>query len=72
MNNKNDELNHVITELLHDIVNPLTSIVLNLENLKNESGDPKINLRIDRALHNVMHIKDIITAGRSQIEDIQK
>lgn len=61
------EFGRMTSGLFHDLVNPLTAVYLNLENLK-KKGDTKVLFHIDNALKNIERVKDIITAGRAQIQ----
>ncbi len=62
------DFGRITSGLLHDVVNPLASITLNLENLKKKSNSPEIVARTSRALGNIRRIKDIVIAGRNQIQ----
>lgn len=62
------EYGRITSGLLHDISNPLMSVLLNLEDLK-RNGNSENLPRINKAVKNIDRIKNIITSGREQIQE---
>lgn len=62
------EFGRMTSGLFHDIVNPLTALSLNLENLKKRVKNPEMSSQVGRALDRINRINRILISGRSQIQ----
>ncbi len=64
------EFGRMTSGLFHDLVNPLTAISLNLENLKRfpQAEPTEAVPRINRALNSIARVSHLITGARQQIQ----
>lgn len=67
------EFGRLSSGLFHDIINPLTAIVLNIEQARsNHTNIPKVKKYLDQACGAARHMERFVVAIKQQLHDTQK